>query len=372
MSSIIFIGMDVHKETFNLCALNGTTGEILSETRCAANAKNVHKFALRIQDQSEEEVSFKCGYEAGCLGYALYHSLTALGLECDILAPSTMLRSSKNKVIKNDKLDARMIAQNLINGTYKSVHVPDTQDVETKEYIRMVQSAKKSLKKIKQGIKALVLRHGYFYDGKPNWSLAYVKWLKKLKMPDVLREALDEYLLQYENLIERITRFEARIVEFSHNERYAEPVARLRTFKGIETASAMTIQVEISDFNRFATAKAFCAYLGLTPSEQSSGGKVNLGSISKQGNSVVRSTLIECARALLKGQIGFKSQKLKARQSGQPSSVIDYADRAIERLQRRYSRLLYSGKIKNKAVTAIARELACFIWGMSTGNIQSV
>ncbi|MGL5898042.1 MAG: transposase [Lactococcus lactis] len=236
----------------------------------------------------------------------------------------------------------------------------------------MVQSAKKSLKKTKQGIKALVLRHGYFYDGKPNWLLTYVKWLKKLKMTGVLREALDEYLLQYENLIERIRCFEARIVEFSHNERYAEPVARLRTFKGIETASAMTIQVEISDFNRFATAKAFCAYLGLTPSEQSSGGKVNLGSISKQGNSVVRSTLIECARALLKGQIGFKSQKLKARKSGQPSRVIDYADRAIERLQRRYSRLLYSGKIKNKAVTAIARELACFIWGIPTGNIQSV
>lgn len=119
MSSIIFIGMDVHKETFNLCALNGTTGEIISETRCAANAKNVHKFALRVQDQSEEKVSFKCGYEAGCLGYALYHSLTALGLECDILATSTILRSSKNKVIKNDKLDTRMIAQDLINGTYK-------------------------------------------------------------------------------------------------------------------------------------------------------------------------------------------------------------------------------------------------------------
>lgn len=371
MSSIIYIGMDVHKETFNLCALDGTTGEILSETRCVADAKNVYKFAIRIQDQYEDEISIKCGYEAGCLGYALYHSLTALGLDCDILAPSTLLRSAKNKVIKNDKLDARMIAQNLVNGTYKSVHVPDAQDVETKEYIRMLQATKKALKKIKQGIKALVLRHGYFYDGKANWSISYLKWLKALDMTVVLRETLDEYLLQYENLSDRITRFEARIVEFSQEKRYAKPVAHLRTFKGIDTASAMAIQVEISDFNRFATAKSFCAYLGLTPSEQSSGGKISLGSISKQGNSVVRSTLIECARALLKGKIGYKSKALKARQSGQSSAIIAYADRAIERLQRRYSRLLYNGKNKNKAITAIARELACFIWGMSTRNIET-
>jgi len=111
MSNINFIGMDDHKEIFNLCAFNGTTGEIILETRCAANVKNVHKFVLRIQDQSEEEVLFKCGYKGGCLGYARYHSLTALGLECNIFAPSTKICSSKNKVIKNDKLDARMIAQ---------------------------------------------------------------------------------------------------------------------------------------------------------------------------------------------------------------------------------------------------------------------
>lgn len=370
MSSIIFIGMDVHKNSFNLCALDGHTGEILGETQCSSDAKNVLKFINRVQEQFEEEAFVKVGYEAGCLGYALYHSLTTLGLHCDILAPTTMLRSSKNKVVKNDKLDARMIAQNLANGTYKAVHVPDSEDIETKEYIRMVQSRKKSLKKIKQEIKSLILRHGYFYDGKSTWTVAYMKWLKALNMPPVLREAMNEYLLEYEHLTDQIERFSARIEEMSHQERYAESVAHLRTFKGIDTASAMTIQVEISDFNRFATAKSFYAYLGLTPSEQSSGGKVNLGGISKQGNSLVRTTLIECARALVKASIG-KSKKLKARQAGQPSEVIAYADRAVERMKRKYSRLLYSGKARNKAVTAIARELACFIWGMSTGNIAT-
>ncbi|MFK4935422.1 IS110 family RNA-guided transposase [Lactococcus garvieae] len=240
------------------------------------------KFTNRVKEQFEDDVIVKVGYEAGCLGYALYHSLTALGLSCDILAPTTMLRSAKNKVVKNDKLDARMIAQNLANGTYKAVHVPDAKDIESKEYLRMVQSRKKALKKIKQEIKALVLRYGYFYDGKSTWTIAYMKWLKSLMMTPVLREALDEYLIQYESLIDQIECFTARIEKMSHQERYAEPIGHLRTFKGIDTLSAMTIQVEISDFSRFATAKSFYAYLGLTPSEQSSGGKVNLGGISKQ------------------------------------------------------------------------------------------
>lgn len=370
MSSIIYIGMDVHKNSFNLCALDGHTGTILSEIRCKSEAKEVKKFVKQLTAPITGEVFVKVGYEAGCLGYALYHSLSALGLSCDIIAPTTLSRSAKNKVVKNDKLDARMIAQNLSKGDYKAVYVPDEQDVETKEYLRMVQSTKKALKRIKQEIKALVLRHGYFYEGKSTWTIAYMKWLKSLKMEEVLRECLHEYLLQYENLKDRLERFEARVVEFSHQERYAEAVAHLRTFKGIDTASAMTIQVEISDFHRFPNAKAFCAYLGLTPSENSSGDKNRLGGISKQGNRMVRTTLIECARALVKISVG-KSKALKSRQSGQASDVIDYADRGVYRMQRKYVRLLYGGKPKNKAVTSIARELACFIWGMSTGKIHA-
>jgi len=227
------------------------------------------------------------------------------------------------------------------------------------------------LKKLKQEIKALILRHGYFYEGKSTWTIAYMKWLKSLDMLPVLRETLDEYLLQYEHLTDQIERFKARTEEMALQERYAKPIAHLRTFKGINTASAMTIQVEISDFSRFATAKAFCSYLGLTPSEQSSGGKINLGGISKQGNSVVRTSLIECARALVKSSSIGKSKKLKARQSGQPSEIIAYADRAAERMKRKFAHLLYLGKPRNKALTAIARELACFIWGMSTRHISA-
>ena len=370
MSSITYVGMDVHKNSFSLCAIDGASGEILSEAQCASEAKQVLKFVHGLEGRLGEKLTVKLGYEAGCLGYWLYQSLDSLGVDCEILAPCTMYHSAKNKVVKNDKADARMIAQNLANGTYKAVHVPDVQDIETKEYLRMVQATKKSFKRIKQMMKALVLRQGYKYEGKSAWTQAYFQWLQSLEMSDLLRETLNEYLLQYENLQDRIARFEARIVELSSKERYEVPIGHLRSFKGIDTLSAMTVQVEISDFSRFPSAKSFCAYLGLTPSEPSSGEKMKLGGITKQGNRLVRSTLIECSRSLVRGNLGHKSKRLIARQQGQPSEVIAYVDKAAERLQRKYSRLLYSGKAANKAITAIARELACFIWGLSTGHCQ--
>lgn len=370
MKNIIYIGMDVHKETFNLCALHGLTGEILGETKCAADIYLVMKFVRKLKKRHGEDTAILAGYEAGCLGYSVYNQLKKQGVECDILAPTTMYSSTKNKMVKNDRSDARMIASNLGNGTYKSVYVPQEEDVEVKEYIRMVSDFKTSLKISKQQIKALVLRHGYKYPGKSSWTLAYMKWLKGLNFQGVLKETLDEYLLQYDVLADKIERFSGRLEELSHRDSYKEPVAALRCLKGVDTTSAMTVHVEISAFTRFPTAKAFTAYLGLTPSEQSSGEKISRSTITKQGNSTVRSTLVECANALVKGTIGIKSKRLKARQKDQKSEVIAYADRAVERLQRKYHRMIYQGKPRNVAITAVARELACFIWGIETQKID--
>lgn len=369
MKNIVYIGMDVHKETFNLCALDGATGEILGEARCASDVKLVKKFIDKIAGKYEEEVQFKAGYEAGCLGYSLHNLLEQHGIDCDILAPTTMYSSSKNKVVKNDRLDAKMIALNLANNTYNAVYVPDDEDVSVKEYIRMMDDFKKSLKKIKQQIKAFLLRHGFKYEGKSSWTIAHMNWLKNLELTGLLKETVEEYLLQYDVLTDKIERFSQRIEELSHQGRYEETVAQLRCLKGIDTTAAMTVHVEISDFTRFPNAKAFTAYLGLTPSEQSSGEKMNRNGITKQGNSTVRSTLVECTNALVKGTIGMKSKRVKARQKGQESKVIAYADQAIERLQRKYHRMIYQGKPRNVAITAIARELACFIWGIETKKI---
>ena len=370
MKTIAYLGMDVHKDTFNLCALDGTTGEILGETRCASDVKLVKKFIEKIASNHKGEIQVKAGYEAGCLGYSLHDLLEKQGIDCDILAPTTMYSSSKNKVVKNDRLDAKMIALNLANNTYKPVYIPDEEDICVKEYIRMMKDFKTSLKKIKQQVKAFLLRHGLVYDGKSSWTLAHLKWLKGLKLTGLLKETLEEYLLQYDVLTDKIERFSQRIEELSHERRYKKPVAQLRCLKGVDTTTAMMIHVEISDFTRFPNAKAFTAYLGLTPSEHSSGEKIYRNGITKQGNTTVRSTLVECANALVKGTIGIKSKRVKARQKGQASKVIAYADKATERLQRKYHRMMYQGKPRNVAITAIARELACFIWGIETKQID--
>jgi len=369
MKSIVYIGMDVHKNSYSLCALHKETGEILGESRIPSDIKLVEKFISNIKKQVDEEVEIKTGYEAGCLGYSLYHQLTKRNIDCDILAPTTMSKSTKNKVIKNDRMDAKNIAENLSNGTYKKVYVPCDEDVEVKEYIRMLDDFKKQQKKIKQNINAFALRHDLRYEGKSRWIPSHIKWLKQVKVSEMYREILDEYIAEFESLQEKIERFTYRIEELSQKDSYKEKVGELCCFKGIATTAALTMHVEVSDFDRFPNAKAFAAYLGLTPGDNSSGDKVNHTSITKQGNSVVRTTLVECAQALVKGTVGVKSKRVTARQKGQDVKVIEYADRAVIRLQKKFHKMIYRGVPRNKAVTAVARELACFVWGMETGNI---
>ena len=132
----------------------------------------------------------------------------------------------------------------------------------------------------------------------------------------------------------------------------------------------MTLHIEVSDFDRFPNAKAFASYCGLIPGDDSSGQKNKRLGITKQGNALIRKTLVECSRVLVRGAIGKKGKRLKSKQKGQDVKVIDYADRAVERLQKKYHRMVYRGVNTNIAITAIARELACFIWGMETGHIQ--
>lgn len=370
MSSIIDIGMDVHKKTFSLCAIYDKTGEVLAETKIAADPDLVMKFIENVKKKVEDpDVQVKAGYEAGCLGYSLYWQLSSRGIDCDILAPSTMQRSAKNKTVKNDRRDAMNIATNLRSGSYKSVYVPTKHDIEIKEYIRMMEDFKCESKKVKQHINAFLLRFGYQYTGKSRWIPAHIKWLKELELDKMYREILDEYLSQLELLTEKLERFQNKLEELSQKEPYKEKVGELRCLKGVDTKTAMILHAEVSDFSRFPNAKAFASYCGLTPSENSSGEKTNRLGITKQGNSLVRKTLVEAAQVLVKGTAGKKGKKVKEKQKGQDVKVIDYADRAVERLQKKYYRMILRGVKRNIVITAIARELACFVWGIETGNI---
>jgi len=370
MKSILYIGMDVHKENYTLCCYSFDKDELQYKQTITPDYKMILKYLEQIRKRYPDEVEFVCGYEAGCLGYTLYHQLTDHGVKCVILAPTTMAITNNNR-IKTDKRDAGNVARCLAFHTYNEVHVPTAGDEAVKEYIRMRDDQKKALKIIKQQILAMVLRHGFrFEEGANYWTVKHVTWLKSLNLGGILQESLAEYLVTYEYLTDKIERFDIRIEELANGDRYKEKVKKLSCLIGVKTHTALSTVVEIGDFIRFAQAEKFAAFLGLVPGEDSSGEKQHRGSITKAGNSHLRRLLVESAQGYTRGAIGHKSKDLKRRQNGNTPEVIAYADKANERLRRKFYRMtLKNGAKRNVAATAIARELACFIWGLMTNNI---
>jgi len=274
--------------------------------------------------------------------------------------------------VKTDKRDAALIARCLAHHDYSPVHIPTEQDEQTKEYIRMRDDHKLALKKVKQQILSFCLRHNYRFDSTTNhWTQAHLKWLRALNSKGLYAEILQEYLLTYDNLTNKLERLNKRIEELATNESYHENVRKLSCFIGVKTVTALAVLTEVGDFKRFASAQHFASYIGLTPGEDSSGGDQKHLGITKAGNSHVRFLLVEAAQSYSRGQIRVKSKTLKAKQAGNPPKVIAYADKANERLRRKYYRMvLKNNKKTNVAKTAVARELACFIWGMVTDNAE--
>jgi transposase len=362
--------MDVHKENYTLCSYSFDEDKLQYKQTIAPDYKMILKYLEQIRVRYASEVEFICGYEAGCLGYTLYHQLTNHGVKCVILAPTTMAITNNNRV-KTDKRDAGNIARCLAFRTYSEVYVPTAEDNAVKEFIRMRDDQKKALKVIKQQILAMILRHGFrFEDGKNYWTIKHVSWLKSLDLGGTLQESLTEYLITYDYLADKIERLDTRIQELADGERYQEKVKKLSCLIGIKTHTALSTIVEIGDFTRFAEAEKLAGYLGLVPGEDSSGEKHRRGSITKAGNSHVRRLLVESAQSYTRGAIGHKSKDLKRRQHGNTPEVIAYADRANERLRRKFYRMtLKNNTHRNVAATAIARELSCFIWGLMTDNI---
>lgn len=273
--------------------------------------------------------------------------------------------------VKTDKRDAANIARCLAFHTYSEVYVPDNEDNAIKEYIRMRDDQKLMLKKIKQQILAFVLRQGKrFEGGKTYWTIAHMKWLKSLDLTGLDKETLSEYLITYEYLTDKIERFDKRIEELASDEKYEKKVKNMSCLIGVKTHTALSMIVEVGDFERFEKAPRFAAFLGLVPSEDSSADNVNRYSITKAGNSHLRRVMVEAAQSYTRGNIGHKSIALKQRQQGNSPEVIAYADKANERLRRRFYKMTLSkGVNRNVATTAIARELACFIWGMMTEHV---
>ena len=230
MNRILKIGMDVHSTNYTLCVvepkLEGDP-DLLYETQVEPDSWYILDLIEKLKKKYKDDQLFiTCGYEAGCLGYTLYHDLDNHGVKCVILAPSTM-EMPGGKRIKTDKRDAYLIAKCLANGGYKAVHIPSDKDEDVRDYLRMRDDHRNLMTVLKQQINALCLRNGHKYT-KSRWTGNHLKWLKELELSKTDRETLNEYMLTYQYLAEKLARLDNRIEELSSEEEYADKVKKLR------------------------------------------------------------------------------------------------------------------------------------------------
>lgn len=373
MNRIIKIGMDVHSTNYTLCIvepqLEGDP-ELLFEREVKPDYLEVLKVIDKLKRRFKDDcLHITCGYEAGCLGYTLHHQLEDAGIKCVILAPSTM-EMPGGKRIKTDTRDAWMIAKCLSNGGYSPVHIPTNTDEDVRDYLRMRDDHQDKVKVTKQQINSFVLKCGFHFDGNTKWTGKHRKWLETIELRPLQREILNEYILTLNDLEDKIKRLDARIGELSAKEEYCEKVKKLQCFLGLEVRQSLALVVETGDFSRFKSADRFASYLGLVPGEHSSSDSVKRLSITKAGNKHLRTLLVEASQGICRGKIGAKSKALRKRQQGNSPEVIAYADKANKRLRRKYYKMVHDRyKQRNTAVTAVARELACFVWGMMTDHV---
>lgn len=369
MSIILYAGMDVHTTNYTISCYSMEEDATFGQVQLEPDYLEVIKYLQRVKKMRGDDCEIICGYEAGCLGYSLYHQLNDAGYKCVILAPTTIPSTATR--VKTDKRDAQKIARCLAYHTYSPVYVPSDDDNAVKEYIRMRDDEKIHVKGLKQRIIAFYTRHGKSFSGKSTWTVAHMTWLKSLRFGNtVLDEAFNEYLVLLTQSLATVERYDRRITELANKDQYKEKVKMLCCLIGISIISALSLIVETGDFNRFAAAEQYASFLGLVPGEHSSGDARHRSCITKAGNQHLRRLLTEAAQCYTRGRPGLKTKGLCKKQEGNTAEVIAYADRANIRLKRKFHKLaVENGRNRNIAVTAVARELGCFVWGMMTNHI---
>ncbi len=330
-------------------------GEI--ENTGAATAKLVRKLAARHQ-----RLTF-C-YEAGPTGYGLYRLIKSLGHECMVVAPSLIPRKPGDRV-KTNRRDALSLVKLLRAGELTAVWVPDRHHEAIRDLSRARGTAALDLRRKRQQMSAFLLRQGLHYpENRHTWTKAHMNWLASQKLAHVeQRIVFEEMMLAMRQAQERIERLEQAIRAAVPDWSLAEVVTALMAMRGMDLVSATTFLAEIGDLSRFQTPRELMAYLGLVPSEDSTGGTVKRGPITKAGNGRARRMLVECAWSYQHPPRVGKDKQEKV--AAAPRAVREIAWKAQCRLNRRYRALVRRGKLKTVAITAVAREFAGFIWAVA-------
>lgn len=353
-----FVGVDAHKTSLHVAML--VPGQRTAVSWQVANEPAaVRRLARKLQREAAGEL--QCCYEAGPLGYSLQRQLGALGVRCQVVAPS-LIPIRPGEHVKTDRRDARKLAELLAAGMLTEVHPPSEAHEALRNLSRGREDVRLALTRAKHWIDKFLLRHGIVYTlSKRPWSLQYRAWLRRLHFEHAADQAcFDAYLVTHEQLEERLRTLETELERATSDPAHAAAIAALRCFRGISTVTAVALVAELHDFRRFPSPRSLMSYLGLTPSEYSSGEHQKRGAITCAGNRHVRRLLTETAWQY-RHRPGCGAV-LRERRRGQSARVIALADRAQERLCRRYARMTAQGKPHHKIVIAIARELVGYLW----------
>ena len=347
-------GLDVHKLSTRIAAVRGD--RLVQEVTVTSQPDAVERELRRLGVES-------CCYEAGPTGFGLARHLNAAGIACQVVAPGLVWRQLGDRV-KTDPRDARRLAAQYAGGMLEPIFVPSPEQEGLRDLVRAREDARQDRSRTRLRLTAFLLRQGRSLPTK-SWCGQRRTWLGQQCFDQVAAQAaFDDYVTAVDVVDRRIELLERQLGEQAQAGPYAELVARLRCLRGIDTLSAIGIAAEIGNFDRFATAGQFMGFVGLVPSERSSGERRQRGSITKTGNDHVRRLLIEAAWNCRHRPL--TSYSIQRRRRDQQPLAVERAIRAEQRLHRRWLRLRARSKDERTIVVAVARELAGFVWAQAT------
>jgi transposase len=359
IKNLRFVGLDVHKDSISVAvAENGRQPARLLETVPADEW-----LLLKVLDRLGPKSRLRVCYEAGPTGYGLARRLNEAGICCVVVAPS-LVPIQKNRRIKTDRRDAVRLAHFLRSGDLVEISVPQAQTEAMRDLERAREDAIQVEHVARQQLDKFLLRHGRRWSAGGKWTVKHWKWIKVQEFPEeASRRVFNDYIYAAEQARERVQRLTADISELVERWSLGPLVRALQALRGVDLVTAVVLAAEIGDFKRFRTPKQLMAYLGLVPSEHSSGGNRQQGGITRTGNRHARWVLVEAAWNYRFGPCA--SKRISDRRQLVADGVRTIAQRAEQRLSRRFRRLIDRGKSSQKAVTAVARELVGFVWAIA-------
>jgi transposase len=360
-SSTLYVGLDVHKESIAVAYVSDAKdAEVRYLGSIGTRQSDIDKLIRQLHSKSAQLMFV---YEAGPCGYWLYRYLTKKRLLCWVVAPSLIPKRPGDKV-KTNRRDAVQLARLMRSGDLTPVYVPEIEDEAIRDLSRAREDAIGDLKAAKHRLKAFLLRQDIRYEGKANWGPAHLRWLAEVVCPTPAQQIVfQEYVRAVNEHHERVERIETELQGKAKGWRFHPVVEALQALRGVQFTVALSTVAELGDLSRFDSPRQLMSYLGLTPSEYSTGNTRRLGGITKTGNVHARRTLIEGAWAY---RYNAKvSRPMQQRQETLPQAIRDIAWKAQVRLCKRYRRLVAKGKHPNVVVVAIARELAAFLWAIA-------